>query len=426
MLQQQQHKQQEVKRAKIHHHQQQQHQQNDDERTPVPPNGPPGPFSTDPAHFAQRIDPNKLALSRPCCIGEFSLDRTRRQQLGRSRVRYFNERTLGRKLRGANLAENFHTFVPKGDEAEGIEQLLHWIMAMSAPNSALRKTVHECDFVLWRGTITRLSISPYDSNAFGVGVKIACTKHKGVYFVSEFDTEAKQRSENNRNDFQRRTCYGGFKFEQLVTVDDLAPAAQQQHHGTASVAEPVDQNNEFVGIFKATLSSSLANDGGGGDQSGGAVPSPLRLLYGAEIDCISPLYGEFMEIKTQYKAIGQGKGFVHKALKWWIQSYLIGIKQMIIGTHENLILGRVELFPVDSLPKLGSSCWSGPVCLQFLFQFLHYIRRCLDASPEGAILVAERQPNAREFKFWLIGPDEADAQREHRVLSDAFKNYLWR
>uniref|UniRef100_A0A183C5Y7 Decapping nuclease n=1 Tax=Globodera pallida TaxID=36090 RepID=A0A183C5Y7_GLOPA len=214
----------------------------DDEQAPIIPQS----LSSDPAHFVQRIDPNKLALSKPSCIGEFSLDITRQPQLGRSRVRYFNDKALGRKLKGVNLDANIHTFVPKGADAEGIEQILRWIMAMSEPNSSLRKTIHECDFVLWRGTLMRLCISPYDVDAYGVGVKVGCTKHKGVYFINEFDTEAKRHSESSRNDYQRRMCYGGFKFEQVVTVDDFL----EETNTSAAEAAPVDQNNEFVGIFK--------------------------------------------------------------------------------------------------------------------------------------------------------------------------------
>ncbi|CAK5085013.1 unnamed protein product [Meloidogyne enterolobii] len=58
---------------------------------------------------------------------------------------------------------------------------MRWILAISVPNSSLKKSIHECDFIVWRGTITRLMFSCYDNGPNSVGVKVACCKFKGVY-----------------------------------------------------------------------------------------------------------------------------------------------------------------------------------------------------------------------------------------------------
>lgn len=114
--------------------------------------------------------------------------------------------------------------------------------------------------MLWRGVITKLSVSPYDIGQFDVGFKVACTKHRGglrsrycksdsnsagVYFVREFDTEAKCHSESAQSDYQRRAGYAGYKFEQVVTVEDLG--------GKPDTSAPVDPNNEFIGMFKCNF-----------------------------------------------------------------------------------------------------------------------------------------------------------------------------
>lgn len=65
-----------------------------------------------------------------------------------------------------------------------------------------------------------------------------------VYFVREYDTTAKCVSESTRSDYQRRASYAGFKFEQVVTVNDLGEKPD--------TSAPVDQNNEFIGMFKCT------------------------------------------------------------------------------------------------------------------------------------------------------------------------------
>lgn len=79
---------------------------------------------------------------------------------------------------------------------------------------------------------------------------------------------------------------------------------------------------------------------------------------------------------------------------------------------------------MDSLLKLASpsgQAWSSSVCFAFLFKFLHYVRCTLDTLPEGAILVAERQPNSYEFKFAVVHSGDMAGQKAHRVISDEFK-----
>lgn len=354
------------------------------------------------------------------------MDQSRKQQPGRSRVRYFYEEILSKKL-NVNLADGMEKFVRKERE-EGIDQILQFIMSIATPNSSLRKTIHECDFVVWRGTLTRLMTSPYENSEYAVGIKVACIKYRGVYFINEFDTQTKKNNEACLTDYQKRMTYGGFKFEQIVTVDDI-----NQKPDTKA---PVDQNNEFIGIFKTTLNqtsssnANLTNANGIPTNNRSDAPS-ICLLYGAEIDCISPL-GEFMEVKTQFDKWGCGKGFPNKALKWWIQSYLVGIRQMVIGYQKNCILNRVDVAKVEWLSQaINESGRSVKVCFDFLHCFLQNVRRLLDTLPAGTILVAERLPTSHDFNFVTIEPNSdtegsAEQYREYQVLSEAFMAYGWR
>uniref|UniRef100_A0A915N8S8 Decapping nuclease n=1 Tax=Meloidogyne javanica TaxID=6303 RepID=A0A915N8S8_MELJA len=273
------------------------------------------PISSNPHNFIQ-INLTENLLTKPACIGEFSLDKSRLPSLGRSQARYFYEASLG-----------FDKFKKEEKEDEGLLVLMRWILAMSVPDSSLKKSIHECDFIVWRGTITRLMFSCYDTGPNSVGVKVACCK------------------------FKEKMCFAGHKFEQIVTVEDL--------NMKPNTSQNVDLNSEFVGIFKA--------------------------------------------------------------LKWWIQSYLASIKQLVIGLHENLQLNRVELIEVNSLFKyfsrenLNSSC-----CFAFLYLFLQTIKSYLDKGMEEDILVAERLPNSNEFNFQLFEKG-SEMANNYCVLSEEFK-----
>uniref|UniRef100_A0A914M8F0 Decapping nuclease n=1 Tax=Meloidogyne incognita TaxID=6306 RepID=A0A914M8F0_MELIC len=235
--------------------------------------------------------------------------------------------------------------------------------------------------------------SCYDNGPNSVGVKVACCKFKGVYFIRELNTKTKIKNENSKTDYEEKMCFAGHKFEQIVTVEDL--------NMKPNTSQNVDLNSEFVGIFKATLNppSNLLNS---------SNLDKFNLFYGAEIDCIS--------------SNGQHFG----TLKWWIQSYLASIKQLVIGLHENLQLNRVELIEVNSLFKyfsrenLNSAC-----CFAFLYSFLQTIKSYLDKGMEEDILVAERLPNSNEFNFQLFEKG-SEMANNYCVLTEEFKNHCWR
>uniref|UniRef100_A0A914LXV0 Decapping nuclease n=1 Tax=Meloidogyne incognita TaxID=6306 RepID=A0A914LXV0_MELIC len=138
------------------------------------------PISSNPHNFIQ-INLTENLLTKPACIGEFSLDKSRLPSLGRSQARYFYEASLGNCNKtkiSTKLTQGFDKFKKEEKEDEGLLVLMRWILAMSVPNSSLKKSIHECDFIVWRGTITRLMFSCYDTGPNSVGVKVACCKFK--------------------------------------------------------------------------------------------------------------------------------------------------------------------------------------------------------------------------------------------------------
>lgn len=108
----------------------------------------PSAISANPEQFVG--DPNKLPLSRPgicfcflrsnifclACIGEFSLDQSRRQLLGRSKARYFHEAAVGRKM-SVNLVQNIGSFVEKGKECDEGKLTMSCCKNLSAQKSLL-------------------------------------------------------------------------------------------------------------------------------------------------------------------------------------------------------------------------------------------------------------------------------------------------
>jgi len=141
-------------------------------------------------------------------------------------------------------------------------------------------------------------------------------------------------------------------------------------------------------------------------------------MYGAEVDCIDE-DGTFLEVKTQFKAIGHGRNFQTKAMKWWLQSALGGIRTIIAGIRDdNGIVERIQKVEVSEL-KRRAERWDSNKCLVFLYSFLAKVKRILDSVAEGSILVAERRPNNYAFKFRVMDPFEGS--KNYSFLTEEFK-----
>lgn len=67
--------------------------------------------------------------------------------------------------------------------------------------------------------------------------------------------------------------------------------------------------------------------------------------------------------------------FERKLLKFWAQSFLLGVPKIIVGFRSKQgILRRLEEFETKNIPGImkqrGSSGWDGNVCINFTASFL--------------------------------------------------------
>jgi hypothetical protein len=62
------------------------------------------------------------------------------------------------------------------------------------------------------------------------------------------------------------------------------------------------------------------------------------------------LGGDFIELKTQFQKLGLGKFWPEKEMKWWLQSYLVGIERLIVGMRDkDGIVQRLQEVKIQDL-----------------------------------------------------------------------------
>uniref|UniRef100_A0A914BWB9 Decapping nuclease n=1 Tax=Acrobeloides nanus TaxID=290746 RepID=A0A914BWB9_9BILA len=174
-----------------------------------------------------------------------------------------------------------------------------------------------------------------------------------------------------------------------------------------STSEPVSTWNEFTVVFRSTI---------------GPKGSELNVLYGAEVDCINRK-GEYVELKTQFKALGIGRFYDSKTMKWWIQSYLAGIRKIFVGIRTDRgIVNSIEEVVVNELRDKAQK-WQASICMKFLHTFLHRVRDILFSSPEGTILLAERNPSQEHVQFTKLFYEMPEYEK-YNLLTEEFKLYF--
>uniref|UniRef100_A0A0K0FEA4 Decapping nuclease n=1 Tax=Strongyloides venezuelensis TaxID=75913 RepID=A0A0K0FEA4_STRVS len=307
-------------------------------------------------------------FSKPECISEFSLDKDRKMTFGRSGIKYFYESCLDETHPNYNLNDGFDTYIKKeGDEK--INVLLRWILSQTPGRYMdLKKICHEVDFVCFRGLLTKIGNSLYSENDTFRAVAMF---YNGVIFLCEYPTEDELERLANVSEKDQRFSYWGHKFEQYVTCS--------YKESLPDTTTPVCAYDEYCGIFKVYLEGVGSNH------------DKVSLIYGAELDCIDPKTGKFMELKTQYDTLN-ASFWRYKALKWWLQSFLVGINKISVGYRDNDgIIKSVGLLPVSELTSGSKASFSTSMVMNYILKTLAVIKQAFTDKKDSVIIMEKKK-----------------------------------
>ncbi|PAV60651.1 hypothetical protein WR25_14413 isoform A [Diploscapter pachys] len=256
------------------------------------------------------------------------------------------------------------------------------IMCYQNREILLIQSLHETEFFCWRGLLTKIATTPYATKD---AWSFRAIRRKGVIFLCQFETEAERKRKENMSARDKLMTYWGYSFESYMTIDE--PGTEPS---TSSV---VSRREEFATMCRGDLT---APDG-----------SRLRLLYSAEIDAIDHA-GGLVEMKTQRGEL-EGGFWRWKAPKWWMQSFLVGIKQIVVGhRNDNGYVRKLSCVNLDDLKASKQAQWRPEVMLALLSKVLHTIRinllkeddACIvEFQPDRGIILKKVMPDKEDFGF---------------------------
>jgi RAT1-interacting protein len=238
--------------------------------------------------------------------------------------------------------------------------------------------------------------APFDNFA---EFKMFATLHNGTIYIEEdFPARAAERAaEANQppprhqhpgQQSREMMTYWGYKFETLAlipTPPSSTPPTEIRKH-QESVTSNHAQHCSIVQTSFGPHSLIL-----GGEVDGLLAPKPT--------DPETPV--QWVELKTaeelpppqrqQHRDILK---FERKLLKFWAQSFLLGVPKIIVGFRSKAgVLRGLQTFNTHELPGMvrrGTGCWDGNVCINFAAAFLAWLKETITEEAVYSIVLKKK------------------------------------
>uniref|UniRef100_A0A131Y6I6 Decapping nuclease n=1 Tax=Ixodes ricinus TaxID=34613 RepID=A0A131Y6I6_IXORI len=331
------------------------------------------------------------SFREPREIGQFSLVGSEREyREGCDQLKYLHMPSHRHRLMW-DLNRGYEQAIRKEqeDSREKLDNLLRWIMANKAKfavNSAAQPaqphdsaSLHT-DFVCYRGLLTKLACTPYEAKEDWL---VAATLFRGTTYLYAFPTEAEKARNAAQTPRQDRMTFWGRKFEQYMVTGQpgVPPDTNAQ----------VNEREEFCVVARCRLEAH-------------------SLVLGAEVDCRDPRAtpsahrpgstSAYVELKTSRDCLSerQYQSFCRfKLLKWWAQSFLVGIPRVLCGFRDDDgKVGTIEELSVREMPHRAKGLWSGAVCMNFCNRMLSFIKKCVTEDDPKVVHLFRFLPSSRD------------------------------
>lgn len=323
-----------------------------------------------------------VSISQPREVAYFSRDDKRCVSYGsREQLGEFIDPPLH-----VNLEDKYPLFVPKDNSKVGIEPVLEALLSQSF-------NVDGGEYIItYRNNLNKIGLTPYNRDEW----ELDCVQVGSTIFL-----DIRKTKEDSTDPVLLLSMYCGYRFEALCT---------------GKAEQPVNANSEFCSIVQTKIGNH-------------------KLLICSEIDCTDkveheadPLEG-YVELKT-IKELKESRLVYslhrHRFLKFWLQSYLAGVPNIVIGQRtETGRLTKVERLRTVDLPRrsqeylahIGDSrVWEPVICVNFLQSTLDMIRKAC-RNNEGSTIRIRYEPSTMLLSGSIVAsPEEALSKRIADVL----------
>ncbi|GKT40704.1 decapping nuclease RAI1 [Colletotrichum spaethianum] len=302
-------------------------------------------------------------VKRPKEFACFSYDDNHDFHLGDSSLRYYYTPALG-----ADLSKGYDSFIKHDDsKPEHLGALLKTIKAHE------EETGQKIDaqIVTWRGMMTKIMASPFEDRDGYIEenheYKVASQKQQNAsQRRGPIPPEVMQFWGMRQTPSARKEAYygTGYKFETLATLPAPWGDTPREYIENRD-GEIVNNKAQYCSVVRTGIGQTVICIGGEVD----AVWDSKPVKPGAPTN--------WVELKTSL-AIRDDRdvdNFHRKLMKFWIQSFLLGVPKIIVGFRNRQgILTGVEEIETEKIPdtvqRRGKATWNADMCVNFAAEFL--------------------------------------------------------
>ncbi|KAK2603748.1 decapping endonuclease targeting mRNA [Conoideocrella luteorostrata] len=379
-------------------------------------------FSIQPiGRFAGQSQPVKRPKEFAC----FSYDENHEFRLDDSSIKYYYTPQLG-----ADLSKGYDSFQKLDDSGdEHLDGLLKTVMAHEKDTG---KKI-DANVVTWRGMMTKIMAAPFEQQD---GFEMNATLYQDCLFIEEnHDNKVQSRLKDSRRGSRRgpplevmqywgNTCsprqeyffselayqpfLTGYKFETLSTLPKTWDETSREFIENRE-NQVVNNKEQYCSVVRTGIGSTVLCLGGEVDAIWDTRPQPGQPI-------------NWVELKTsaEIRSDRDMDNFHRKLMKFWIQSFLLGVPKIIVGfrTWDGILL-EVKDMETQNIPQTVNSRqgakWNADMCVNFAGEFLEWLRKTV--SDEGVWRI-RRQPGSEVVEVFRV-----EETGHGEILSDEFKNW---
>ncbi|KAK0116303.1 decapping endonuclease targeting mRNA [Cadophora gregata] len=342
------------------------------------------------------------AIKRPKEIACFSYDDKHQFRLDDSSIRYYYPPTIG-----ADLSRGFDTFEKLDDAADDhLDSLLKTVMELEKETGKRTET----DLITWRGMMTKFMGAIFsDRDGFEMNATLfqVFIEENHEYKRQSQARQSRQFSQPGRPS-QDMMSFWGYKFETLCLLPqpwDETPRDYIENREN----EIVNNHAQYCSVVKTGIGSTTMVLGG-----------EVDALWDSKPEDGGPI--KWVELKTsaEIRHDGDLMNLERKLMKFWIQSFLLGVPKIIVGFRtQDGFLKRIEEMDTASIPstvkRRGKGTWDGNMCINFAAGLLDFLKATIRGDGVWRIRRKERSPAIDVFRIEEAGHGD--------IISDDFINW---
>ncbi|RFU81731.1 hypothetical protein TARUN_469 [Trichoderma arundinaceum] len=348
-------------------------------------------------------------VRRPKEFACFSYDENHEFRPDDSSLKYYYPPRLG-----ADLSLGFNTFVKQDDSGD---EHLDSLLTAIASHEQETGTKIDANIVTWRGMMTKILAAPFEQfDGFEMNATLYQRAADPIASFIEENHAYKMQSRQNEDRGKPRRGpplevmqYWGYKFETLSTLP--SPWAETSRDFIENRENQVVNNKEqYCSIVRTGIGKTI-------------------LCLGGEVDAIwdckpqekgSPI--NWVELKTsaEIRHGGDIENFHRKLMKYWIQSFLLGVPKIIVGfrTRDGILVDIKEI-ETQNIPQTvnarPNAAWNADICVNFAAAFLEWLMQTI--NDEGVWRISRRAHSP------VIEVYKAEETGHGDILTDEFKNW---